>query len=439
MASLHTEESKTSRSDKKTYKIRWRDTQQRQQILYIGKASKKSANEYLRHVSELIDATEAGRRPEPETELWLRSNNLNSRIRGKLTEFGLAEPENEKLGTEAGKYLGAFCQSYVDSRTDCKAGTLRNFEQARRLLEEHFGTQKLLRSITQADAEKFRRWLVGRGMAESTVGKHVKRCKTIFGEAVKDRLLEESPFQHLKGSSLAKKDFFYVTPEIISDVLDKCPNDDWRLIFGLARYCGMRCPSEVLTLQWSDILWAENKIRIDSPKTGLRFCALFPEIRPILERAFEAAPAGERFCVIRYRYDRETGKGYNPGTTGKKIIESAGDIPWEQPFIALRKTRRNELELAGFRSTAIDAWLGHDDETAKKHYSRVTDTDFERGSQLLTIGQKGNAGGNSYEAIRGHIAPNEKKEQLKPRENDTVASSVPSEMTPTGLEPVLPP
>ena len=54
-------------------------------------------------------------------------------------------------------------------------------------------------------------------------------------------------------------------------------------------------------------------------------------------------------------------------------------------------------------------------------------------------GQKGNAGGNSYEAIRGHIAPNEKKEQLKPRENDTVASSVPSEMTPTGLEPVLPP
>ncbi|MCP4506197.1 MAG: hypothetical protein GY826_07355 [Fuerstiella sp.] len=103
--------------------------------------------------------------------------------------------------------------------------------------------------------------------------------------------------------------------------------------------------------------------------------------------------------MIRYRYDRETGKGYNPGTTGKKIIESAGHIPWEQPFIALRKTRRNELELAGFRSTAIDAWLGHDDETAKKHYSRVTDTDFERGSQLLTIGQKGNAGGNSYEAI----------------------------------------
>ena len=100
----------------------------------------------------------------------------------------------------------------------------------------------------------------------------------------------------------------------------------------------------------------------------------------------------------------------------------------------MRKTRRNELELAGFRSTAIDAWLGHDDETAKKHYSRVTDTDFERGSQLLTIGKKGNAEGNSYEAIRGHIAPNEKKEQLKPRENDTVASSVPSEMTPTGLE-----
>ena len=134
----------------------------------------------------------------------------------------------------------------------------------------------------------------------------------------------------------------------------------------------MRSPSEVLTLKWSDILWSEKKIRIDSSKTGLRICALFPEIEPILRQAYEAATPGQIFCVSRYRYDPHEGRGFNSGTTGKKIIERAGFTPWELPFIALRKTRRNELELEGTRVTAINGFLGHDDKTAQKHYDRVT-------------------------------------------------------------------
>lgn len=434
MASLNYEN-----GDRQGYKLRWRDPRKRQRVIWLGDVSKKSAATYLRHISELIDAQTAGRQPQPETEKWLRSKQINSRVRSKLTEYGLAEPENEKLGTDAGTYLGPYCDSYIAGRTDCKQGTLRNFEQAQRLLVEHFGCRKVLSTITEADAQRFYRWLVARGMAESTIGKHIKRCKTIFAEAVSDRLLNTSPFKNQKGSSLAKADFFYVIPEIMTDVLDRCPDDDWRLIFGLTRYCGMRCPSEVLTLQWSDILWAENKIRIDSPKTGLRFCALFPEIRPILEVAFDSAPEGQRFCVQRYRYDRETGRGYNPGTTAKRIIENAGHVPWEQPFIAMRKTRRNELELAGHRSTAIDAWLGHDDKTAKKHYSRVTEADYQCGSQMLTTTSGGNAGGNTQASLGGHESPNEKRKRLKPSENATVASNVSFGVTPTGLEPVLPP
>jgi len=421
------------------YKIEWRDSNKRRQMIWLGKRAKKSAETFNRHIVELLDAKAAGRRPDPQTETWLRSRELDTRIRNKLIEKGLAEPQSEKLGTDAGTFLGPYCESYIAGRDDCKAGTKRNFQQVQRLLTEYFGVRQVLATITEADAERFRRWLVARGMADSTVGKHIKRCKTMFKEAVSDRLLNESPFQNQKGCSSANPEFFFVTPDIISDVIAKCPNDDWRLIFGLSRFCGMRCPSEVLTLQWSDILWAENKIRIDAPKTGLRFCALFPEIRPILEQAFEAAPDGQRFCIKSYRYNRKDGRGYNPGTTAKKIIERAGHIPWPNIFLALRKTRRNELELAGFRSTAIDAWLGHDDRTAKKHYSRVNEIDFRQASETPTAGIGGGAGGGTQASLGGHESPNEKRKRLKPSENPTVASDVSFGVTPTGLEPVLPP
>ena len=75
------------------------------------------------------------------------------------------------------------------------------------------------------------------------------------------------------------------------------------------------------TLKWSDVLWDQKKLRIDSPKTGLQFCPIFPELAPIPEAEFDAAPEGATFCEQRYR------QGYTPATTMKKIIERAGHEP----------------------------------------------------------------------------------------------------------------
>ena len=65
-----------------------------------------------------------------------------------------------------------------------------------------------------------------------------------------------------------------------------CPDAEWRLIVALARFGGIRIPSELVTLKWSDINWEEEKITIHSSKTehhqgkGTRIIPLFPEIRP---------------------------------------------------------------------------------------------------------------------------------------------------------------
>ena len=127
-------------------------------------------------------------------------------------------------------------------------------------------------------------------MAEATVSKHIKRAKTMFGNAVKDRLLAENPFANVKtGSEVNRDRDYFITRGTAQTVLKGCHDSTWRLIFAFARFGGLR-RCEVLTMTWDDILWDVDRIRVNSPKTGLRFAPLFPELKPFLNEAYEAAP-----------------------------------------------------------------------------------------------------------------------------------------------------
>ena len=59
----------------------------------------------------------------------------------------------------------------------------------------------------------------------------------------------------------------FISREDIQKVLDACPDNEWRLIFALARYGGLRIPSELYGLIWDDILWDKERFVIHSPKT----------------------------------------------------------------------------------------------------------------------------------------------------------------------------
>jgi hypothetical protein len=234
MASLHKQN-----GNRPGWKIRWRDVSSRQKALWLGDVSKRSATETLRHLNELVRANEIGTAPDASAEQWALS--LTGRLREKLVELGLASPEVPQMQTDAGRRLGPFVDAYIESRCDIKGTTETNYKQTRRLLVEHFGADRILRCITLADAERWRRWMVARPMAVATVSKQVTRAKTIFTEAVKDRLLNTSPCSQLKGGSEANKDRHFFIHELMSRaVLASCPDDDWRLIFGLSRYAGLR-------------------------------------------------------------------------------------------------------------------------------------------------------------------------------------------------------
>ena len=263
----------------------------------------------------------------------------------------------------------------------------------------------------------------------------------MFAEAVRDRLIESSPFADQKGSSEANKDrHFFVDRKLTGEVLNACPDQDWRLVFALARFAGMRCPSEVTALRWSDVLWDKNRLRIESSKTGLRFCPIFPELRPILEGAFDAATPGALYCVGRYGGSADS----NLSTQLKRIVKNAGRKPWPKTFINLRSTRRTELQ-EKFPSHVVDQWLGHSTKTAEKHYLQVTEEHWATGA-IMPTGQTvdqteiGGPTGGPISANQGqsdgttHGTTNPQKHEKSPNRRNLMELSV----TPTGLEPVLP-
>ncbi len=129
-----------------------------------------------------------------------------------------------------------------------------------------------------------------------------------------------------------------------------------------------------------------------SPKTehhrgkDTRTILLFPELRPFLEEAFDAAPEGAVYAVDeRFRASAQGPGGWRGcklRTTILKIIRRAGLTPWPRLFHNLRSSRETELT-ERFPLHVVTAWLGHTEEIARRHYCQVTDEHF---AQALTPG-----------------------------------------------------
>jgi integrase len=356
------------------WRVRFYVDKHRRELYFSGR--KRDADDLARKCEALASVKSAGLSPDPELAAWARR--LDGGIRESLVRWGLCEPASPKLSTDQGKYLDPFLTGYIASRTDVVAGSRRNLDQARRVLVAYFGERRLLRSITQADAVRWQRWAISeKGLAVATASMYTKKAKVMFKAAVEDGLIDANPFVAVKGlkeSNVERQRF--IPRETIDRILDECPGPQWRLIVVLCRYAGLRCPSEVLGLQWSDLDWKRGSLRIDSPKTGLRLVPMFPEVRFALEDAFDAAPKGSVRCVDEYHRNVA-----NLRTQFARILKRSGVEPWPRIFHNLRASRRTELQ-EKLPDHVINKWLGQSSRVAEEHYLTVHDEHWERALNL---------------------------------------------------------
>lgn len=356
------------------FRIRFYCDKQRREIYLAGsgKRAERMATSVAGHCESLAQAKANNVPADPAAVAW--ASGTEGKLRENLVTWGLADPVNPKLVTDEGRLLGPFVDAYLASRTDWAKKTGENHRQVNNYLKQYFGPACVMKAITIGDAERWHRWLSEScGLSPATVSKHGKRAKMMFEAAVKDRLLPSNPFATLKAGKESNSDRHrFIDPGTSAKVLAACPNAEWRLIFSLCRWGGLRCPSEVVGLRWSDVDWATGRMRIDSQKTGVRFCPIFPEIRLALDESFSVAPDGAMYCVGRYR-DRLM----NLRTQFGRIVERAGLVPWPKPFVNLRSTRRTELQ-ERFPDHVVNAWLGHSGIVAAKHYLQITDEHWGR-------------------------------------------------------------
>ena len=130
------------------------------------------------------------------------------------------------------------------------------------------------------------------------VAKRVSVAKQVLRCAVRWGWIAKSPFDGRSQANPARS--FYVDHSTIMDVLDACPSVGWKVVVGLCRFAGLRCPSEVGSVTWADVNWEKGRLTVRSQKTehhgadhAVRVVPIGPDLRLILDEAWSVAGRGQ--------------------------------------------------------------------------------------------------------------------------------------------------
>ncbi len=354
----------------------------------LGKIDRKTAESIGRHVEALLGAKMSGQPIPRDTAAWLA--NIEAKLRDKLAAVGLIAAEHDSCVA-----LSDLIERYQREReASNKQSTLTNLGLVVKDLDRVFGLECDIRRITIAGAVGFLNHYKERGLAPSTIARRLRRVKAIFAYAVKRKLLAENPFAEVKilATQPAEREA-YLTLEDTQKLLDVAP-PDWRVIIALARYAGLRCPSEVLSLRWQDIDFATDRMAVTSPKTAhlpgkeYRIVPLFADLRPHLEEAFELAPEGAEYVISRPWADQCRQKALGPSgwvsvnlrTQMARLVRRAGLPPWPRMFNTLRASASTDIRNT-YGEVAESAWVGHSPAIARRHYSRIPEALFKMASR----------------------------------------------------------
>lgn len=344
----------------------------RRPTIRLGKMTEKALAQTHVHVERLVQASIENIAPPPATSAWVAE--LGDSLHGKLVRAGLVVPREKRDAAT----LAAFLDGYFDRQTSIKPRTRMKLDTTRRALVAFFGASKRLDDVSEGDARDFRQSFKDRGLRENSIRKHVAIARQFFADARRRRIIDENPFAGLPGGTIAAPDrMAFVTHDMIRKVINVAPCHEWKLIIALARFGGLRTPSETLALKWGDIDWERGRMTVSVPKLAhipgkeYRVVPIFAELRPFLEDAFELAPEGAVNVIGRYR------DGQNLVPHMRRLVRRSGQENWPKAFQNLRSSRQTELE-ASFPSHTVCQWMGNSQKIAARHYLQVLESDFEK-------------------------------------------------------------
>jgi len=403
-------------------RITFRDSAGKQKSLRLGECAERAARNALAGFERVLEANRLGETIHPDGLRWLEK--LDDRIHGRVVALGLAQP---RLGA-AVMIVSSMLDQYI-ARLAVKPQTKYKYVRVAESLRAFLGPTTPLAAITTMHADEWRmaiaepKGTMARAPARASVAKQIVIAKGVFGKAVRWRMIPASPFADLKAGSQVNSDrAFYVSHESIRAILAACPDDQWRGIIGLARFAGLRCPSELVGLKWGDVAWDVNRMTVRSPKTAgheghaTRVVPIAPELRTILQSLFDVADDGAEAVIPRLR-DPKT----NLRTQFERIMARAGVKPWPRLFHNMRASCACDW-VERFPNHVVAAWLGHSPMIASMHYLQTRDVHFDLA-----------AGIESVEKAVANPATHTRKSGITPSEPKTQKPRIPAELVGFGV------
>ncbi len=351
----------------------------------LGKVVKKTATEVKLKIEHLNSMAVARLPMDTETAQWVAG--IGDELAGKLAAAGLVMPRESSV-------LQKFLDDYLGGRAGdghTKPATLITIRRVADDLMAVLGARADLRSVGVVDAERFKNFYQEKQLAPATTYRRLKMAKMLFNHAVKLKLVLENPFANVKGKNTNPPERrHYVTEADTVKVLEVA-NPTWRTIISLARFAGLRCPSEVLSLTWENVDLAAGRMTVSSPKTehlegrAYRIVPIFARLRPYLEEAHELAAPGEVYVVggpqgATYRAAAQKPGGWvntNLRTTFEKLIRRAGLHTWPRLFHNMRASCETDL-MQDHPIHVVTAWVGNTPKIALGHYLQTLEGDFEK-------------------------------------------------------------
>ena len=403
MASLYS----VSRKTGKAWKIELSDSEART-FITLGKMPKKTAELCLSMVEQIQAANAAGQSYSVEVALW--TANIGDELHAKLVNAGLLRQRQRRT-------LGTFIADYVTERTDWKERTLATFSTSKNLMLDFFDRNTPIEKITADNAVAFRLGLEKK-YSEATISKIIKHCRQVFNLAKRRKLIADSPFETVKtGSQKNSARRHFVTMDEYQRLLEGCTNTKQRLIIALARIGGLRCPSELCGLRWSEIDWVGKWFWVHSTRTehhegkDKRQVPLFPELERRFQDLYDTLSEGCNDLVFPEESD------IPPVISPKKSLSSwihkvanrAGVKLWKKPFQNCRSSRDTELRKR-HPAHLVNRWIGHTQEVAEDFYIQDLPSDFIDAYNAEKNGAKIGAehAGTGYSVVEGgkKTAPN---------------------------------
>ncbi len=342
----------------------------------LGVMSPEDAQEAKRRLTLIEKAFQAQHPPDAVTLAWLASLTLEQRDR--VIASGLVPADASAPIAE--KSIERLIREWVDT-LDVEPQTLKNLEQIFRNLRTYFGPHREVASLVPADADKFRAWLKSNGrqksdkpMAAATVSKRCRTVKSIFDYGVRLKWITENPFEHLRLSGEVNPDRdVYVTPRLALRLVEVSEDPELAAMVALCRFSTFRGPSEFEPLAWSDIDFAESRVRITSPKTkryprgSSRVTPLDSHSLAALNVLWDAAPVGATLVFPRL------GPLPSSDVTDRlnRVCRRLGIALWEKPWINMRASCETDWQQQGMSIFETASRVGHSPEVALRHYNRI--------------------------------------------------------------------